>query len=499
MAKKTKNTQKPENKQQKAPKSAPKAPQTPPAAAVEETVETAEIVETPAKKPMTEVKIGELMNGKASSSLDANHRVELNGQIIDLFVKNPNAKNQFGELLCESMTHIAAVGVISAVADEVVNGSSTFALTVKKSNYAALVTAAKDMGIELPPIAALPAPSEETVQLPSTEVKVSEETAAAVAEEAKVANEGDKGKIEIDPVKVAHMSEDDLKKALTYIMITTYKHGKNVKESLVAAVDFMHDYRIEEARQAENSTDAMNAFEDRSMLEWLNDIFQYVEPTVYMRGIGKGMHDLIYREKSPLSAFVIFRQYLTDKETGKPEWDDQSIADAVFAIVKFICEKNIAAEEAAKAALDNKKKGYREIAAKHDEEIKKNKEILEAITNISFDIMENFLHNTDCIVASARGRVWKTFYPEADPAAFPSYKNLYVNIEQRAGIILNLFCAPGNKNQNYSEANITPLEQYTNEEYNAMLENEKAMKLAEKKAASKNDQPCIVGIAACIR
>lgn len=484
MAKKTKNNPA-NNQQKKETKKAPVAPKTAPETKVEEAAEAT--VETTVEQPANDVVKALLNRSKNVSGLDANHRVELNGQIIDLFVKNPDARNQFGDTLCESMTQIAAVGVISAVADEVVNGNSTFALTVKKSSYPALLAAAKDMGIDLPALAALPAPSEETVQLPSTEIKVSEETAAAVAEEARVATEGDQGKIETDPVKVAHMSEDDLKKALTYILITTYKHQKNVKESLVKAVDFMHDYRIELARQAENSTEAMNKIEDRSMLEWLNEIFSYVKPTIYMKGIGKGMFELINREKSPLSAFLIFRDYLTDKETGKPEWDDQSIADAVYAIVKLICNDNIASETAAKDALDKSKKGYRELATKYEEEIAKNKNVLSYLDNVSFDILDNFLHNTDNIVASARGRVWKVFFPDAPVNQVPPYKNLYENIEQRAGIVLNLFRAPGSKNQNYNEANITPLEQYTMEEYEAKMEADRKAKAEAKKAESKND------------
>ena len=136
MAKKTNQTAKAKKQstdKKPATKAAPKTVTPPPAKDAE--VIDAEEVELPANKNMKDVTIGDLMKTGNSTGLDANHRVELNGQVIDLFVKNPNAANRFGTNLVEAMTDIAAIGVVTAIADEVVNGNSTFATTIKREAY----------------------------------------------------------------------------------------------------------------------------------------------------------------------------------------------------------------------------------------------------------------------------------------------------------------------------------------------------------------------------
>jgi hypothetical protein len=60
------------------------------------------------------------------------------------------------------------------------------------------------------------------------------------------------------------------------------------------------------------------------------------------------------------------------------------------------------------------------------------------------------------------------------------------NIRQRAGIILNLFREPGNKNQLFDEANIVTIEKMSLEDYEKLQEQKKAAELEAKKANSKN-------------
>lgn len=425
------------------------------------------------------------------SQLSADGQVQLLGLAAKFFKDDPDAESKYGKKVVDNMNRITAVGIVIALADQTVNGDSAigYALRTSPTAYKMLSDVASEMGVTIPSMKSLPAPNENgEVIIPSDKVKVSEETKKALKEENKLEKEGLDGKIELDPTKVAHMSEEDLKKALRYILITNFKHDRNVKESLVKAVDFMHDYRIELARQAENSTEAMNKIEDRSMRDWLSEIFSYVEPTVYMKGIGEGMYTLCKNEKSPLSAFLIFRDYLTNKKTGKPEWDDQSIADAVFSIVELMCNNNIAKENKAKALLDSKAKDYSEIIAKYDESIKTNKEILDSITDVKFEILDTMIPNKDNMTkASAYSRIWKQYYPECDASHVPGYKNLVENIVQQGGIILNLFRSAGNKNQNYDPSNLSKIEEYTMEEYEEIQKKIEEEKKSAKKAALKKD------------
>lgn len=451
--------------------------------------EKVEVVESVVEETQPSVNIiDELSKSVNNSSLDANHRVELNGQIIDLFIKNPNATKMFGDKICATMTRIGAIGVISAVADEAINGNSTFAITVKREAYDNLRLAATDIGVTLPPISKLlPGKVDESVSLTSDDVKVSEETAKNIKEEKKIEKAGDNKEIELDPVKVAHMSEADLVNALTYLLVTGLKRNKSIKDSLVDTVDFMHAYRIELARQAENSTDAMNALEDRSMYEWLKDIFKYVKPITHLKGIGIGMHSLVAKEKSPLSAFIILRQAMLNKETGLPTWDDQSIADTVRAMVEMICMDHIAAETKNLEALDKNAKGYRKVAEKYEKAIDTEKEILQCLVDISFDLADKY--NTpegdkDTVMQSAYGRLLKMYYPQCTNRG-GQYEGLNENLRQRAGIILNLFRTPGNYNLLYSVNNLTELKEISLEEYNKKLAEAKKAEAAAKKAETK--------------
>ena len=449
----------------KAPKPAPQAP-------AQETVTNAEEVSAAEmKKKLANVKLGDLATGNKSTGLDANHQVELNGQIIDLFVKNPKARDKWGDQVIDAMTDIAAIGVMTAVADEVVNGNSTFALTVKNTVYAQLVEAGKNLGVELPVIEnLLPGKVEGTVTLPGTEVTVSEESAQTLTEEKTIQEAGEKGEIELDPKKVAHMGEEDLKKALQCLMVTGAK-SPHLTDTFTNAVDFMREYRMEIARQAQNSTEAMNKYDERSMKEWLLDIFNFVKPTFWVNGIGTGLYKAVEAYKSPIRAFLILRKALIDKKTGQPVWDDQSIADAVAAIVEMKANNYIAEEQKALNALDKNAKGYRDVATKHEEQIKKNEEIIGYLHDVSFDLLDKLTENEmvsvveycdaikeDKAKVNLLDDIVKQYYP-ATSETKARFIGLNNNIKQSAGIILNLFRSADNQNSMYAPSNIIDVEE----------------------------------------
>lgn len=483
MANKNKTNQaaKPASKEQKkAPANSRKKTTTPPPAAPakEETVVIVSEEETPAQN------IVKAATSRTRGSLDANRRMDMLTNMRVMFHDDPKARETISPEVCDAMDHITRIGLICALADEAMHGDSTFAVQLKSSQYPALIVAANELGITLPSIKALPEEAG-VVTLPSSEVKVNEEAKEQLENEHEIEQKGDNNELELDPKKIAHMSEDDLKKALTYHLITGPKNG-TIKDMLVGVVDFMTEYRMELARQAQNSTDAMNKYADRTMREWLQDIFSYVKPTYLMKGIGKGMKALVVRDKSPISAFLILRNALIDKKTGVVVWDDQSIADATYAIIELICNDENTAEQNAIDQLDPKKKDYKEMVAKHQSVIDTNNEILDNINNISFDIVDK-MSTSDAAALSVRGRVWTIYYPTADTADAPLYKNLNENLIQRAGIILNLFRNSGDQNQLYSESNLTEIEKYTLEEYEAIKAEQKKAEFAAKKESSKND------------
>lgn len=462
MAKKTGTPKKEQKKEKKAPqvKKAPAAPAV-------ETVATETVDTKPATKKMADVTIGDLMNqnGIDRSSLDANHRVELNGQIIELFVKNPNARSQFSSIIVDTMTNIAAIGVITAVADEAVNGNSTFAITIKREAYDALAKAGAEIGVKLPPLNALPAPEGDATQavIESKQVEVSDETKEDLKKENAVANKKD---IEMDPVKVAALGEEALKDSLTQILVKGVRvKNASIKDTLVAAVDFIQAYRIEKAK---DNAELKQSIVERSMYEILTDIFSIVKPITYLRGIGHGMMQLIENENSMVSAFIVLRDHLIDNrdavakgEEPKACWDDQSIADCVRALVECVCENH--KDRISKMLEDEKALGKKADKARiegYEDEIKRTDKILNITNNINFDLIDEFEKaeelDESSAVYKAFVRVLKSYYP-AFAMNKGYYKGLNENLVQRVGVILNLFCSPGSEHTLYNESSIIPL------------------------------------------
>lgn len=506
MAKNNKNTKTTKENKKAATKpsaNTSKKTEIPPTPQTEETVDVEE-VETPATTETTAGTVMNMMTGHVPGGLDANRRVDLNGQIIKMFHDDPMARQKFGGEICDAMDDIARCGIICALADEAINGNSTFAAVLKSSQYPALVVAANQMGIKLPALKALPAGEEEgTVVVDSTKIGMSKEAKKTLEEEHKVSEEGDNGEIELDPIKVAHLDEEALKKALHYLMITGPKTHHKVNKGLIDAVDFMRDYRMEMARQAQNSTEAMNRYDDRTMYEWLADIFSYVpKPTFLIGGIGKGMKMLVARDGNPVNAFLIFRGALIDKKTGIVAWDDQSIADATLAIVELMCNNSIKENKAAIEALDTKHKDYESVKKSYQDQIDADNEILKSLVNFDFSLCEKYLtEETNAEINKTFGKIMAQYYPLCDCQG-SHYVNLLENLRQRAGIILNLFRTEDNRNQNYSESNLLDVyvqfpggEKRSLEEWAAVdkkdrdsmvAEAEKKAKAEKKKEESKN-------------
>lgn len=475
MSKNNKNNKKP------AAKTAPKVD---PAPKVEnpvvETVQTEVVNEEGTKKTVETIAAGK---GSASLSLDGQVR------LLDLasrrFVENPNAEGKYGKEFVDSMDRLTAAGIVAVFADVAANDTSQFAYVINKSCYPALVSAANSIGVTLPDVKLLAAPidkngnvNDNAVVVKTEQIKVSEETKTQAKEEKKIAEKGASGQIELDPKKVAHMSEEDLKNALTYILVTNLKQHKSPKNALIETVDFMQAYRLELAEQAENAGEAKEKIAERSMYEILQDAFKYVKPTIHLKGIGVGMRDKMVDSGSVLGAFLILRNHMTDKGADKPDWDDQSIADATRILIEIVAQERVDENKERLASLDTKDKDYKTKKSCYEREIKENEDILNELSNVSFNVLESDSKS----IANDFGRIIEQYFKDVDVAERPRYDNLEANIKMQAGIILNLFRAPGSKNQNYDESNLLEIKKISLEEYEKRQQEAKKAELETKKA-----------------
>lgn len=476
MAAKTKN-----NKTQKKTTKVNKLVAAPAEEAVVETVETT--VEPPKKDQVNPTQINaKNLAGSTKSSLDANHRIDLLHLADDIFRKDPDAERKFSLEVRDGVNAIVAAGVVAAIADEAVYGNSIFSAVLNHTMYPQLVVAAKDMGIALPNIKALPVDENGNVTVDSKEVKVSKEAKEKLTEEHAIEDE----KPELDPVKVASMSEEDLKKALQYLLIVGPKKT-NIKNTLVSVVDFMRTYRMTMADKAENAAEAKLKYDDYTVDQWLMDAFSYVKPTFLLHGIGRGLITMASLDKSPISSFCILRKTLFDPETGQPVWDEQSIADAVKAIIYLVANNAIADEQKNLDALDKKAKDYKDISEKYKNSIQHYKDILGYVTNPDPEIISSLIEkmdkDKDPVAIKIYGRIKDQYYPNSARGGF---KNMDYNIVQHAGIICNMFKPFADQDETYAEINLHDLVAYTTEEIKEMREAEAKAAAEAKKEEGKN-------------
>lgn len=435
-----------------------------------------------------------LVNRK-HSGLSPDGQVRLLDLAHRVFVEETDPDLQFPQTVRKNVNNLVAIGIMCSFADHAANGDNSFALVLQSQAYPALTAAAEAIGIKLPDIKALPAGTEEgTVMIPAKDVKVPKDVKEKLKEEKKI-REGEKP--ELDPEKIT--SEEDLKKALEYKFVSS--KGKSLPVILTDAIDFMKKFRLHEASLAENATEAKARFESYNSGDWLDDIFSYFRPPVFFNGIGRGMASVTEVEKSPVHAFIIFRDAIRNKETGEPVLDDQEIAYCVKCIIKWFCNTNIKSNEKSIEELDKDKN--KDVIAKCEEAITKYKKILDYITNPSAEEADSLPDNIgasftsdgstltgECQKAnSLMNKVCKSYYGKQLSDA--DYANLVSNVQQHVGCIINLFRDSGSQLVNYKLANITELEERSEEEKEAFRKEAKKAwaerKQKEQTAKEKND------------
>lgn len=486
MAKKVKTL----NKEQKKPAQAPKpAPEAVAPKKEEQKKENKKEEITPQVAAQIAVTDPKKLTDRKRSGLSPDGQVRLLDLARRTFVEETDPDFQFPKTVSVQVNRIVAAGILCALADHATNGDDSFALILHTQAYPSLAKAAEDLGFKLPDIKALPAAAgSDTVTLEAKEVKVPKETKDALKKEKEIR---EKEAPELDPTKIT--SKEDVTKALEYIFVS---NKKRIPAMLTTAIEFMKGFRLHEASLADNADEAKQRFENYNSGDWLDDIFAHFQPSVFFAGIGRGMASVTAIEKSPLHAFIIFRDAIKDKESGVPALSDQEIAYCVKSIVKWVCNTNIDSNKKSIEALD-KEKNKKEIEM-CEKQISNYTDILTYITDPSSDEIDTLLENvgtkydaggvltTKCQKAnSIFNKVCQSYYGKK--LAQEDYKNLDGNVQQYAGCIINLFRAPSSQLSSYTLANITELEERSEEEKQAFRK-EELQKKNDQKAAAKDEK-----------
>lgn len=465
MSKKQKkaNSQKVVNKVEKKVemKIVPPAPET-----KEETkVEEAKVEEVkPAINVINTGQLKENLNPQ-TSGLSPDKQVDLLAMMDRTFRQDKNAAAhcRMSQEAVNMINEISAIGQVAVLMNEVVNGTSDFAVRMRIGTLDNIKKIAPMVGIEIVENA-LPAPVDGVVEVQSKALKVSEEAKKALKAEKKAVES-----------KVLDPKDVKTKEELTTALLQFLSKRNNIHENIQQAIAFMREYKNV------NATDeTREAVKQLTRIELLKEIVATVEEApIVLSGIGNFLYTTTSTSKSPISAFCHFRNTTLIKETGEPTLDDAEVADYVKILVTWACEikKRQATAEIKKIednlkVLQKDKKNNKVAIAEQEKKIETQKnnivhfdDVIDYITNASEEFVTRLIpeyEKKEMMFVKTFNVIASSYYSdeEVKQAKLASLKK---NVEQRAGIITNLFRSPLSQMINYSESNITELEKVESE------------------------------------
>lgn len=399
--------------------------------------------------------------------LDPNHQVDLTKMMHETFRMDPNAAKKYNmsDETVAAINEANAIAQVCILANEVAFAQNPFAIRMKESQLKALQQIANTVGVSIN-LAALPAPNKEgTVEIPSTAVEVSDETKKKLETERKM----EEKLVELDPTKIEN--DEQLAEALKKIMTDR----KNIIEKIQHPIDFFLAYKKIQASKAENKDEELSKLNAMTRPQVFEELAKFLGTApLVISGVGGHMFTITAGTKSPVYAFSMLRNAAKDRKTGTISIDDQTIADYVRIIVKWVGDLRIAENEKklteitanvealSKDAKKNKKAidEQNEKKATIEGNISHLKDVQNYVMNPTGDVPDNWpaqFKEKDSAANRIYGAVINTYYDDIEVKEMKRDGVLH-NVQQYIGIIHNMFRAPGDSLQNYSEANILALE-----------------------------------------
>ena len=373
-----------------------------------------------------------------------------------------------------------------AIVTDIAQGHSIVSRIIAsdEDKYVSTKLVLANMGIAIPDFKALPQPTEEElaaqgIKLLPAETRVlnieaNDVDKAVVEKKKKEIEDAKKAVTTTDPTKIEN--EEQLKNALLALLISV---KDDPDKRIQRAINFYQSYLKIQANKLENEDEKkaeMERINAIARIDLLKTITEVVGDSPFVfGGIGKLYCGHMAQTGSPIFPFCRHRQAATNNKTGAMDHDDQFIADIVKTIVTWTCNsvinganKTIAEQKRAiekrKGDASHKKAAETVIKAQ-EEKIANQQELLNIINNPSFDIVDNLKENYKSEDENSDGyksarrlvrNIMDTYYRGIDVNTVDEDSLLH-NCAQRGGVILNLFRGPLDKNNNYSEANLSEL------------------------------------------
>lgn len=364
---------------------------------------------------------------------------------------------------------------------------SALILTANEKNYSAIQLLAADMGVTLPDFKSLPKPTKEQLKAVGLEAapgqvvlkledkNVSKETKEQKKKEQKTIDESKNKDYVKDHTKI--QTDEQLKEALGFQLVNPAI--TNPIEKLVTTAQFYRSYLEARSDKAEDQKAELERIHALTLADLLQDIITMVPPTFVATGFGNILGRRAHDANSVVPAFCMFKNCVIDRKTGKAKYSDEEIAAFVRILIAwYVSAKSAEMSEAIKAKEENIKvlkkdakanaKGI-ETEEKKIAGLKKSIEhfngMLSLVTDPSFDIVDDFIaayKNNDnanhMYAVEIAKSILDTYYRGADIPEL-EFDTALLNIQQRAGIILNLFTSEIVKRDEYSEENLVVIDE----------------------------------------
>lgn len=391
--------------------------------------------------------------------------------------------------MIEGFTVLAQATILDIAVGEIAFGTSVVGsiITANENNYKALQAMALERGVKLPEFKALPAPTEEQLKtmgivglLPS-ETRILNVDKSDVSEQAieqKKTENAAVAKAVSNPAEVK--TKEQLKASLTAMLVKPITEGIDRPDARVQrTIKFYRGYLTIQANAAENKQEALNELKDKSRQQMLNEIATIVGPCPFaLQGTAYFLRKRANETSSPISSFCLYRRGAVPEKDGAI--DDQYMADIVRILLIWSCNSRIA--ECEKSIKDQKKivekeSGNARVATEtaihvNETAVVELKKIIEETTNPSFDIVDNLIdnYNSEDVDSEAYklahrivDNIMDTYYSDLDRSKLD--KDIMLkNVQQRAGIILNMFRDPLTQSISYKESNLVEMAEVKAEE-----------------------------------
>ena len=393
-------------------------------------------------------------------------------------VENPSQDTIAGlSLLAQATILDVAIGEIAST-----GSAMGRIIAANENNYKALQAMAFERGVKLPDFKALPAPTEEQLRaagivglLPSEAriVKVEKKNVEEKTIEAKKKENEAIAKAVSNPAEIE--SEEQLKASLTAMLAKpiTEKGAIDRPDARVQrTIKFYRGYLTIQANKAEDKKAELDKIKTMTRQQMLDEISKIVGPCPFaLTGTAYFLRKITNETGSPISAFCLYRRGAVPETDGVIE--DSYLADVVRILLIWSCNSRIAECEETIASMERqmkKENGAAKVASETAIRVNKTtieelKDIIAKVTDPSFDIVNNLIddynaENEESVYYKLAHRIvnniMDTYYPDFKGKTLDKDVMLK-NVQQRAGIIVNMFRDPLTQSISYSEANLTDM------------------------------------------